>query len=454
MNLGGANNQLRDPTWYRVRYAMTVRRMQSAQHISSAGVGKSGWPKGLVGGKRGWRDEFGEETQRLLVSLFEDQRVVAGDEGVSPALEPAVSALEGAEGLLVTTMLVLNDAGWHWVGRKPPRYLPFAKRFGSWGKRLLRDKEEGTVAGDKKLTRFLSDVVEPGAVILYCSARLLADPDEYDALRDAVVDRAAADLPPLDRRKLDPGNVKSWSLDYLSTFLADQEVDSRPHARVGATLGRTQYRKPRDPTPRARYSLACLLSRLGEEAKKRSRKTERGLFLSSAAAQLDGAFSDAVDSRRNRLAEWSWSDPDLDALRRWDKSAFATIVAGWRHPSAARSPGKGSTPRTSLGSGTWRTASCWSWSLRTVPATSTQKFRRSSMRSSARGIRRTRSSVTRSHPGMQRSGSAARATQKLILRCGTCYKLKKGEAISRHDERHPRHWRHARSRALLLFLAI
>jgi hypothetical protein len=327
VNFTGANRQLRDPTWYRVRYALAVRCMQIATGGEDDRVDENGWPKEMSREQDGvWKSEFGAETQELLLNLSEDQEAVQ-----SPLETPAAIAMERARELLATAAVVLDDAGWHWVGRKPPRYLPLAKRISSWLRRWLLRRKERPVASDVKLTGFLSDVVEPTTMILYCSTRLANDVDgsEYHRLKDAVFGRIGGPSQPLDRRSLDAVGIEEWALEYLSAFLADQQTGVTRHARVEARLGRTQYRAPRKPTPRARYSLACLLSRLAMEADARNEKAARDILLSSSAAQLDGAFSDAPSGRRDRLARWARADPDLSCLRSLREPAFATIVARW-----------------------------------------------------------------------------------------------------------------------------
>lgn len=327
MNFTGANRQLRDPTWYRVRYSLAVRCLQIATGDGDDRIGENGWPKEMSREKDGvWKSEFGAETQELLLNLSEDQRAVQ-----SPLDTPAAIAMERARELLATAAVVLDDAGWHWVGRKPPRYLPLAKRTSSWLRRWLLRRKERPVAGDAKLTGFLSDVVEPTSMILYCSARLVNDVDgsEYRRLKDAVFGQIGRRSQPLDRRSISDVGIEEWALEYLGTFLADQRTGTTRHARVEARLGRTQYRAPREPTPRARYSLACLLSRLAMEADGKNEGAARDAFLSSSAAQLDGAFSDAPSGRRDRLARWARADPDLSCLRSLRGPDFATIVARW-----------------------------------------------------------------------------------------------------------------------------
>lgn len=326
MNFSGDRSRLLDPTWYRVRYALTIRCMQIGESSQDSWIDESGWPKGIDGGKKkAWRRRFGSETQDLLLSLFKDQEAVP-----LPSARPEVSAQQVAEELLATTTEVLDDAGWHWVGRKPPRYLPWWRRFACrWSRVALRRRDERTIAGDRKLSGFLSDVVEPAAAIMCCAAQLAADREEYVHLKELVLERTRKGPRPLDRRYLDRSDVVGWSRSYLSTFLADQRLGSRADLRVGARLGRTRYRTPREPAPRVRYALACLLSRLAMEAQRLEADDDKDSFLSSAIAQLNGAFSDSPDARGSRLAQWAWLDPDLEALRAERKDEFATILARW-----------------------------------------------------------------------------------------------------------------------------
>ncbi|HET7484788.1 MAG TPA: KTSC domain-containing protein [Solirubrobacterales bacterium] len=322
----GEDGQLRDPTWYRVCYAQAVRCLQIAM-ADTSGEGKAaGWPRNMsVNGKGAWKGKFSSETQELLIGLFEDQSPVQ-----SPK-EALAAAKTRASELLVTVASVLDDAGWHWVGRKPPRYLSWAKRLGSQSRRLARRKyKTRPVAGDEKLTRFLSQVVEPAAVTLYCAAWLAEDGQKnYKRFRAAILERSGGDHRPVDRRALTSADPDQWALDYMSGCLADQQVDTRRHAQVVARLGRTQYRAPLDPAPRARYSFACFLSRLGAEADDRKDKKARDSFISSAAAQLERALSDSSSDRRERLARWARVDPDLSGLRDCNRAVFSTIVARW-----------------------------------------------------------------------------------------------------------------------------
>lgn len=321
----GEESQLLDPTWYRVRYALAVRCMQVA-YTDAAGVSR--WPKGMTRKKGArWQRSFGPKGQKLLRRLFADQKSTR-----SLLEDPAAAAIERAEALLYASAAVLDEAGWHWVGRRPPRYLIWSKRLSSRLRRLvLRWRKERPVAGEAELIRFLSDVVEPATAILYCSTWLIQGDsgDGYESLEEAVLGRAGAEVEPVDRRSLASMGARSWALDYLGTFLMDQRIDTAFKAKVEARLGRTQYRAPSSPTPRARYSLACLLSRLAVVANQRGEEEAKESFLSGSVAQLDRAFSDAFSSRRDRLSRWAHRDPDLDGLRKHYASSFEAIVARW-----------------------------------------------------------------------------------------------------------------------------
>ncbi|HKT83230.1 MAG TPA: KTSC domain-containing protein [Solirubrobacterales bacterium] len=134
---------------------------------------------------------------------------------------------------------------------------------------------------------------------------------------------------PVDRRMLSRTNRKDWTLNYLKALLADQRIDNSRHARIEARLYRTQYRAPGAPDARARYGLACMLSRLASQAHDQKDLGARDSFLWSAAAQLERSLSDSPGDRREGLAEWARLDPDLKGLQEHAGPMFETIVARW-----------------------------------------------------------------------------------------------------------------------------
>lgn len=321
----GLERQLRDPTWYRIQYALALQCLEISV---KGGDWKSaeGWPKGMSLSQpdldAAWKESFGADAQDLLMRLADDQRSVQW-----PSEEPATEATRRAEDLFATAAWVLNEAGWHWVGRRPPRFVKWWRGIASWPGRAYwkarRRGREAPVAYDRQLLRFLSKVAEPTAVILYCSTIV----DEYKRFRDLVLERA--DPVPLDRRKLASVDPDEWAVQYLSVLLADERIDERWLARLIGRLGRTQLRAPAVPDPRARYGLACMFSRLAAQAEARGDAEALPAFLWSSAAQLDGALSASPDDRREALAAWARVDPDLDGLRDHARSTFDTIVARW-----------------------------------------------------------------------------------------------------------------------------
>ena len=204
----------------------------------------------------------------------------------------------------------MRPAGTGWVAG--PRYARWAKAIRGWPGRLLRwllrlHPKEPPVACDIELTRFLSRVVEPTAVILYCST-IVEDKGAYSLFTHTVLEHDG-DVPrPVDRRDLRTDGARKWALRCLSALLADQRVDNSRQARLEARLYRTQYRAPFAPNPRAHYGLACMLSRLATQADKRWDWRAKRSFLSSAAAQLERSLSDSPDDRREGLAEWARLD--------------------------------------------------------------------------------------------------------------------------------------------------
>jgi hypothetical protein len=328
----GIVGQLRDPTWYRIQYALALQCLEISANGDGSWDDERGWPEGMSPdephGDGVWKESFGSETRDLLIHLAQDQKLVRW-----PSEKPAAEATRRAKELFATTTEVLDGAGWHWVGRRPPRYVRWGKRTRSWPGRLVRwslrmHPKEQPVACDIELTRFLSRVVEPTAVILYCST-ILEDDDEYGRFKRAVLERGDGDQRPVDRRSLRAAGAKDWALRSLSALLADQRIDSGRQARLEARLYRTQYRAPFAPNPRACYGLACMLSRLSTKANEREEAQTERSFLSIAAAQLERSLSDSPDDRREGLAAWARVDPDLKGLREHDGRTFDTIVARW-----------------------------------------------------------------------------------------------------------------------------
>lgn len=327
-----AGGQLLDPTCYRIQYALAVQCLEISLIGDGGWDSPGGWPEGMSpevpGGDGPWKDEFGEDTQELLIRLARDQKPVQW-----PSEEPAAAAVRLAQELFGTATAVLSEGGWQWVGRRPPRFVRWGKAIGSWPTRLWsrlakRRRKEPPVACDVRLMRFLSEVVEPAAVILYCST-VADEPGGYERFRSAVLERDSAEPRPVDRRALRRTNRKDWTLDYLKALLADQRIDKSRHALLAARLGHTQYRAPGAPDPRANYGLACMLSRLASEAHAQEDSSATDSFLWSAAAQLERSLSDSPGDRREGLAEWARLDPDLQGLREHAGATFETIVAGW-----------------------------------------------------------------------------------------------------------------------------
>lgn len=332
-----SQSELRDPTWYRIRYALAVQCLQLAASRKEGRDGKAGrkakkgnggwdvgigWPPGLKPGSEKnarWKGgDFSAALRRLLVALAEDGNT----------LPPELAARMAGE-LLVQTGEVLNKDGWRWVGRPAPRF----RRGAEWLQVKLDNRiplkwRERPVASDQKLTQFLNEVVEPAAVVLYC-ATIATEDGEYERLRVAIREPASTGVTRLDRRSLSRKTKAEWARAYLGAVLVEPPAPDGSSAALAARLRRRRWRKARAQVsldPRANYSFACLLSRLVSEAPV---EADRAGFAAMAAKQLESALARSPSRRRGRLAEWARDDPDLDGLRDHDRVTFDAIVATW-----------------------------------------------------------------------------------------------------------------------------
>lgn len=327
-----SESHLQDPTWYRVSYALAVQDLQlraGSETGGSKGDDAAGWPEGFSPQsprKEGhWKDDFEPAVRELLVGLAEEGNAALEEK------KPNELAVERAEELLAATARVLCDAGWRWVGRPRPWYCR--------GTELLREmhranpwvgrRPERPVASDRKLARFLSEVVEPAAVVLYC-ATIAQDKGEYERFRDAILKPATAAPARLDRDGVSHGAQGAWARSYLNTLLVERRV---PRASVGRIARRSRRRhherKRVTPDLRASYSFACMLSRLADCANDLKKKGDRASFAAAAALQLERALSSSPSGRRERLAEWARKDPDLLGLRNRYETKLEAIVARW-----------------------------------------------------------------------------------------------------------------------------
>ncbi len=332
----GEGPHLRDPNWYRVRYALAVQCIQIAtmsnkdlaprkeprfriRRGGSEVPDEAGWPANVHVEEGDWRKEFGEVTADTLSELYGNR---------TPAREhfdqAGRVAREAAEELVSSAAEMLQEEGWYWVRRKPPRFV-----------RWKRALSPGRITGrqpvlDSELVRFLSWVVEPAAVVLLFSAWLAEDEEGFPLaqLQDAIGGpRAPGFFAPLDRRKREAGGV-DWLIAYVARLLYDERQSTRG-IRAQASLGRTQLRSPRESSFRVQYNLACLFSRLASMAARGNNREGAGQFLSIAAVQLEKALFRLPDEQRDRLASWAAEDPGLATLRRQRSGEFAEIVTRW-----------------------------------------------------------------------------------------------------------------------------
>lgn len=313
----GADSELADPTWYRVRYSLATQYLRMA--TGDGADGSAGWPQGITARPDDdWAQTFGLQTASLVSDLYRD-RESAG----SYLNEPAEAAELEAWGLLMSTSHVLEGAGWHWVGRRPPRYLLWAKR------RSVPSVRRRPPGSERELARFLSRTVEPASAVLLCSVWVVTKREQIYERIVEYVEHPGEGVPAPLKRSLRWGDLEDWTLQYLERLLADEQVDTRIRARWRATLGLTRLREPATPNFRVRYNLACLFSRLAAVASSRRQEQICDRLLEVAMLQLDAALWSLPNSYQRRMASWAQTDPALEELRTHDPPAFAAIVATW-----------------------------------------------------------------------------------------------------------------------------
>jgi hypothetical protein len=332
----GMGPHLRDPNWYRVSYALAVQCLEIATTSKSASTSPAkrgprirkpwgggaekdaqpGWPAEIDAKDGEWRSAFGDATAETLIELYENR--APGKEHFDQA---ALAARRAVEELIASAAAMLEEAGWQWVGRRPPRFVRWRRKFSPariTGRRPLLDRE---------LVRFLSWVVEPASVVLLFSAWLVEGTNFPMAELKAAIGPKPVERP-LERRKRsrDP---EGWLIAYLARLVFDWPQDPARRVRAQARLGRTRYRAPREPSFRVQYNLACLFSRLaGAEEEKGDTKGAKQ-FISIAAGQLEKALLHLPDDQRAWLVSWAKIDPGLDDLRRMRGREFAETIARW-----------------------------------------------------------------------------------------------------------------------------
>jgi hypothetical protein len=354
----GSGPHLRDPNWYRVRYALAVQFIELATMSNEAprasrkaprfrirrgaaerprirrGTAERtpvelGWPSEIQNEDGQWSKEFGEVTADTLSELYRNR--APGREHFEQA---ASAARQAAEELVASASETLEEAGWHWVGRRPPRFVRWKRAISP-----MRIGRRRPVV-DRELIRFLSWVVEPASVALLFSAWLVEEeaaslPGEagfpFAAFKQAIGGRREPDA--LDRRdRAWDGETEridgDWLIAYLARLVYEPPQDTRG-ARAQARLGRTQLRRSREPSFRVQYNLACLFSRLVRAAEQQGDREGESQFVSIAAGQLERALFRLPDEQRNRLAKWAEEDPGLTTLRKRREAEFAEIIARW-----------------------------------------------------------------------------------------------------------------------------
>lgn len=348
----------RDPNWYRARYALAVQFIELAtladepstsskrepkfrirrgaadrtlirRKPTEAPLDELGWPTAIQDEEGKWRKEFGEVTADTLGELYRNR--APGREHLNRAVQ---SARQVAEDLVAEASETLEEAGWHWVARRPPRFVRWQRAISP-----MRITHRRPVL-DSELIRFLSWVVEPASVVLLLSAWLEEEESvsrfgshdfPFVGLREAIIGRREPGA--LDRRdrawdgdqeRIDP----DWLIAYLARLVYEPARATRG-ARAQARLGRTQLRRSREPSFRVQYNLACFFSRLVPAVEARGDRTAEGEYLSIAAGQLERALFRLPDERRDRMAKWADKDPGLATLRERRAAEFAEIIARW-----------------------------------------------------------------------------------------------------------------------------
>jgi hypothetical protein len=310
-----------DASWYRIVYSRAAHRL----HLASRSPTHR--PKGP-----------GEHTERILTEFFGPV-----SEERPTLLPPPEAAVRDAEELLAVVNQALSHAGQRWAGRSRAWYA------------RLKPRRSPARAGE--VAEFLDRVVEPAAVVLLLSARLELGQseaieemllDEVKRRRDGppvveppLVDREQGPRRPRRRRQRqavdspDQAADDAWLMAYLRMLLTDERRQARPGvpARLLAALGVPRWRRLRPPSYRARYNVACLLSRLTSRRANARDREDASEFAREAAHQLRRCFNALPPGpRRDRLARWAWQDPGLEGLRDFDRNRFASVV-GRQRPS-------------------------------------------------------------------------------------------------------------------------
>lgn len=306
-----------DPTYYRIEYGRIVQQLHAATAARPGDPEKKTAPCST------------QDLEEMLDAIRRDMTTREEDVFKGTLPDQALNLLR-----LATTEL--RELRWRWVGKRPPWYV----RWCGWRRWRLRREQQ-------LLGAFLDTVLEPAALVLYCSCLIEKKgwlPRSPEGPPGVALDRKTAFWSTGGKK----GRIDAWLNSYLA-YLCYGEGEGKPRhwhmrwvcwldakttpvracaRRLFGWLGFTLWREPEEVSYRVRYNLACMFSRAAK-----SRESEADLDL--AQTQLALCMKRVSVRDRLALAEWAATDPSLAWLRKTRPEEFAKIVPHEDHAPAA-----------------------------------------------------------------------------------------------------------------------
>jgi hypothetical protein len=259
-----------DPIAYRIGYS----RIAQTLHQASVDELRKSESRRLCGRKRA---DSKDEPSETVAEMVEDLVGSEPSQGRSANIE--ADALK----LIAKASDELDELGLPFVGS-------------TWGRvrGLYRWREP------ERLAKFLGEVLEPAALVLYFSVRI------ENGHRDPWLLNPPRPERPPDRRE-HRRDESAWLENYLGYLVNDGAAKGPPFpSRLWKSTGKVNYR--------VRYNLACMYARLGAP-RNASKVDARDAALKLAIKHLGIAIADARGGDRRALTAWAPFDPALAPLR-------------------------------------------------------------------------------------------------------------------------------------------